>query len=638
MENNIRNYPEFYWITALTLSVILNVTPVLVSFYSFYVERDKFFKDANFRNEAIEIYEKEKIKKKTKEDKQKKTIPNSDKLSKNPINITNNNNIHNNYHGNSYGINTEISLSHQKNSEEKMQTYQNYLKTSTNQLNRINQMTEHPPKNNNTIIDSKNQLNKNQSYPHPKYYSESNLIENNNLKTNYENLNKNFGEDLKNIEKIENELLRKYRREIRCGFIVTIAVLVIDTYANIETFINLRPRFLDTQFILYNNSFLINEKNLVFDKNFIYEKYLKIAPSNGAKKYLTEIDNDNLNNKANLTINNNSKFSRFLQKQETLNLDYLKLNLFLSKIKRNSNYKKKLQLKKNVFSSSTNSRLLTAKETKDLNDTASQNKFIYTNIQQYVNISLKQYFNISNCKRNSKEDLVKIDFIYELRAVRYCLLIINTVLDVFIMLLITIGFLYKVEINKLYKSYFILVLLFLLNKCWSMCAVAYSYFDLTTNECLNAIEHFEVFFYAYLSYVLLFFSLIFIIIVYSLLCRQLLYYILMILVSALTLFIPALFCLEKQRKCMQKIYSGQEFLLKDDLEDMRNRRCRRKKQNFQLWFAYLVFIFILLTGVSALVNFSILKYIWLVNSWRTLAPAVGSITTFAITFFQKCLQ
>jgi len=176
----------------------------------------------------------------------------------------------------------------------------------------------------------------------------------------------------------------------------------------------------------------------------------------------------------------------------------------------------------------------------------------------------------------------------------------------------------------------------LLNKTWSMSAVSYSYFDFTINQCLNSIGHFEVFFYAYLTYVFLFFLLIFLLFVYSFLCRQLLYYILIILISGLTLFIPAIFCLDKMQRCLGEIYLDQEYRIKDDLEYMKNLKFIRDKQNFQLWFAYFVFLIIILTGLSAFVNWGILKYIWIENSFRTLAPAVGSIFTLFLSFLQKC--
>lgn len=627
METNIRDYPQYYWIIALTLDVIFNVTPVLVSFYSFWVERDKFFKDANFHNEAIEKYEKKKLKNKIKEEKQNKNIANTEKLPNiNQQSINNNNNNVITINENNKNVQAEISFKHQKNLDEQKYTYQNYLKSSPNQLTQISHFSEHPHKSENVNIDSKNQLITNPAYTNVKFYSESNLTDSNNLKTNVENLNKNFGEDLKNIENIEKDLLRKYRKEIKCGFIITIAVLIIDCYSNIDTFINLKPRFLDTQYILFNNSYLVNEENLVYDKNFIYEKYLKNSAENVIINQVINTDKDTNEE------DNDKKIQRDKSKKGKRGL--MKLNYFHNRNKTLLENEKR----KNEQLHSLQSKL-------DLNDSDEaeetfkiKNNFIYSNIQNYVNITLKPKFNISICKWHSEKDLEKISFIYKFSAVRYSLLIINAILDVFIMLLTTIGFLYKVEINKLYQSTFMVVMLFLLNKCWSMCAVAYSYFDFTVSDCLNAIDHFEVFFYAYLSYVSLFFMVIAFLIIYSLFCRQLLYYILMILVSGLTLFIPAIFCLDKQQKCMQRIYLGQEIRIKDDLEDIRNFRFKRKKQNCQLWIAYCVFLIIFLSGLSALLNFSILKYIWIENSWRTLAPAVGSIATFIATFFQRCYK
>jgi len=659
MKTNIRDYPIIYWIIVLSLDVIFSVTTVLISFYSFYRERDKFFKDPNFHNEAFERNEMEKSNKKAEQEVKEKKVKAKSKVSKslpdankpntqinvndNPGNINNNDKI--NYINNKQqDLKTEISISQKKNLDEKKYTYQSYFNSYLSRNNNNIIAIEQPHNINENIIhiDSKSNLNTNPFYTNVKFQNnECNLVNDQNI---------DFAEDHKKIEKIESEMLRKYRRTIRCEFVCTIAVLIIATYSNIDTSINLKPRFLDTQFIIYNNSYLINEKNLVFNKTSVFVvEYLKEFQSDNniennksrnidgssKKQSISKSTRENNNNNY-----KNTKYLKFLQNADVSDSLFL-LNKYSNDFNLNNKQKAKQQIGESFID---NLRLLSSSletELKDLKNISilqqNKNQFIYTNIEQKLNISLKQDFNISICKQYSESDLDKINFIYEFSSVRFSLLIINTIMNVFMLLLITIGFLYKVEINKLYKTKFVLILLILMDKCWSMSAVAFSYFDFKTNECLNAIDHFNVFFYTYLSYIFLFFWLILVIFIYSLFCRQMLYYILMILVSGLTLFIPVIFCLEKQQKCMEKIYIYQELHLKDDLEDMKNFRFKRQKQNFQLWMAYLVFLTIALTGISAFINFGILKYIWILNSWRTFAPAVGSITAIVAQFLQRCL-
>lgn len=567
MEHQIQDYPQLKWVIALVLNVLCNVLPMLFSFFSFYKERDNFFQNPpNFRNQATEKYEKEKLKRE----------PNSQQ--------TNNAEHKNETIMQDTNVNQQNGVKY---------NYENYLKRDNEKNNIIQE-------NNNNNTNNEN-LNSN------------NRLETNNYQTS------GIANDLRKIDEYENEMLNKYKRTIKCEFIVTIAVLLLDCYSNIDTFINLKPRFQETNFVLYNNSYLINNNSLIFDDNSIYNKTLK---------FNSIIENEE-NNFTKLIYNYNNNPN----KKRRISLSFLSkenesIKKFNKRYKQDQNNNKINVLKRENIEKKY--RVLIEKN--DKNQT-----ILVKNITQYSKITLKPNFNFSKCKSYFKKDLEKIEFIYDYSKIRYALLIINCFLDLLNVFLIYIGFINKVQMNKFYKSTFIVILLFFLNKCWSMFSVAYSYFDFD-NDCLNSIEYFDLFFYVYLCYVFLLFSLLVTLFIYSLFCRQLLYFILIMIIYTFTLFIPVCIDSSKLQTCLEKIFINQEKKLVDDLEDVKNLKFNRDIQKIQLYLAYLVFSLVILTGVLALVNFGILKYIWIKNSIRTIVPAFGSIISLLLSLIKGCFK
>ncbi len=559
MNENIKDYPSIYWIVALTLDAVLTIITVLISLICFYIERDKFFKNVDFRNKAIEIYEEKKKKEKKRE---RNSTQNNCKVTIN----NNKNNINNNPNNNNNDINNEIS--------NKKYTYQNYLKRNINEKDKekINTIIE---QNGNRILDSNNRLNT-CTILNPQ--SNNNFEDKDKEVKDFSNRNTDFGEDIKNVEKIEKGLLKDYRYSIRFAFVFTILTLLFETYSNIATYYGIKPRFLDKQFILYNDSYLVWEENLIIEDAY------------------SELEIEKL----------------LISKNKTLNPN-------------------------------TTNNMINTKPRELLDLPINTENMVYTNIQKYrditlkpcLNITIKPCFDILECKSNTKSDLNKIDFLYKLNPLRYAILIINSILDLFIIIMSSITLIYKVEINKLYKSKFITITILFLNKTCSMSAVIFSYFDLEDVNCLNKINYFDFFFYAYIVYILLFCFLIIMILIYSFLCRQFLYYILFILISGLTLFIVPIFCLEKMKKFLEKIYIKQEYRLKHDLESIRNFKFKRDKQKFQLLVGYIVILLLLLTGLAAFLNFGILKFIWIENSIRTCIPAIASILSLIFSVLER---
>lgn len=602
MKTNIRDYPLFYWIIALTFDILFNVTTVLISFYSFYKERGNFFGERNFRNDAIDLWEKEKLK--NKKINEFKTIQIEEKKietkAKNSENIENQiQSIHNKY------------------------SYQNYLKShsAVNNINsQITNIIDHENFNSKHDLNSKSQFNNlNENKIQVSNSGGTNITTN--VIYNKENFNSDIGGDVKNVQEIEKNLARKYKNKIRISFILTILMLLIDAYSNIDTFYNLKPRFLDTQFVLYNNSFLVNEKHIIF----IDPSFTGYALKNG--KIISVVNEER---KKGVDAANNSSLKFLSENNSTYNF-YSDKSIDLKDTINNSNNINSSDISNYPWN---DTYLKSISSTNKLNN--SNENFILSNLAEIASISINyDAFNITHCKKYSRSDLEKIEFIYYFSAIRYSLLLINTILDIFIMLMTTASFVYKVELNKLYSTRFVIILLFLLNKCWSMCAVAYSYFDFLYSDCLNSINAFDVFFYAYLSYVFLLFFLILLLLIYALFCRQLLFYILIIFVSALTLFIAPIMCMEKLQKSFEKIHKSQEFKIKDDLEAIKKLQFKRKEQNIQLWLGYIVFFFIFLTGISAILNFAILKYIWITDSIRMFVPAISSLFTIFLSLFEK---
>lgn len=556
MNYNIKDFPEEYWIGALICDAFFNTLPLIITIYCFIKERKSFFHDKSFRNEAkIEYY------------KNKDLNLNSERQ---PVQI--NKNTDENY------------------SEQKIFSRQAYI--------------------NSRIADKPPELQIKEIIVEEKY----NIIPNPNPAGKENEFNVNFVEEMDEIEKLAKKKSLNYKWRIKFTFTITIFTMIIDFYSNISTISNLKPRFLNSQFVLFNKTYLVNANHLIFDRYTIINWEIK----NKMRDLQNKFQNPN---QENFSLKKNKGI---FYKEKKLKENFAENN------KKKINFQNIYINKKNNPQNKTKYKPSPRQGSEYNKPDRPEYNFIFSNLENYTKIFLNSSsLNISRCKYYQPIDLEKIDLIYKFSGLRFSLLIINTIVDIFVILLTAIGFLYVVQLNELYSLILTRIILFLLNKCWSICAVSYSYFDFN-NDCLNSIEYFKVFYYAFLTYAILFGIMLGIFVLYSIFCRQMLYYILFIFISVLTLFAPLFFCFKKFTNYLEKIYIKQTCKIKDDLLCIKNKKFCRESDNIQLLLSYLLIFLILLTGLAALVNYGILKYIWIKNSVSTFVPAFTSVISALI--------
>ena len=561
MNYNIKDYPEEYWIGALICDAFFNTLPLIISIYCFIKERKSFFHDKSFRNEAkIEYYKNKDL------------------------------NLNSERHLVQTNKNTEENIS-----EQKIFSRQAYINT---------RIADKPP-----VVQIKEII------------EEKNNIPNSNPTGKENQFNVNFVEEIDEIERLAKKKSINYKWRIKFTFTISILTMIIDFYSNISTISNLKPRFLNSQFVLFNKTYLVNANHLIYDRYSIINREIK----NKIRDLQNKFQNPNQKyfsfKKNNGIFYKEKKFKENFSEKET-------------KINSKNIYFNKINIPKNKSKYEPTIRLLSEYDKPG----RPEYDFIFSNIENYTKIYINSSsLNISRCKYYQKKDLEKIDLIYKFSGTRYSLLIINTIVDIFVILLTAIGFLYVVQLNELYSLILTRIILFLLNKCWSICAVSYSYFDFN-NDCLNSIEYFDVFYYAFLTYAILFGIMLGFFVLYSIFCRQLLYYILFIFISILTIFSPLFFCFKKFTNFLEKIYIMQSFKIKDDLMCIKNKKLCRESDNIQLLLSYILIFLILVTGLAALVNYGILKYIWIKNSVSTFVPAFTSVISALIGLFLDCFR